>query len=467
MTVREALGGPWASHWVVWIVLFFPTTLMVLLREIATPYPEWWWSLVSAVVQHLAVGVVIFVGAALARRHWPILPLWFAFTLWAAAAVTRGLVGGALAHSVAGVDPEYLGRVAMWLLASTVWVPAFVYTFAQFDRRRLLMGSIESTMLELDVQRSAAHSTGAEVRATLSSAVRESLGPALADLQSSLEASRHSLDSGTVAELSMRIAQVHDDAADLLESAQPPQHDSVTRASVLRASEVEPRLPWANAGLVALATLSLMVPDVARVFGTVAVVEVVVATLCASLALGAIPWWWSRRPGQRDASSRPQRATVVAAVIAIGIAMYIMLNSGIDDTTWHGLVILPALTVSLVLATTIYIGAIVLADANTEADETLARLVSDLSRERRENDELVDLERQRLADLMHGPVQGRLAACVMALNFHATGDHDEDQARYLTDSVLEHLRAVSRDLLTITDADSEESSSPPNGGAGT
>ena len=465
MTVREALGGPWASHWFVWVVLFFPTTLVVLVREIATPFPDWWWPMASAVVQHLAAGVVIFSGALIARRRWPVLPLWFVFSLWAAAAIARGLVGGAFAHVAAGVDPEYLSRVAVWLLASTVWVPAFVYTFAQFDRRRLLMGSIESTMITLDEQRRTAHTTGAEVRAELSSAVRQSLGPALADLESSLQASRSTLDSGTVAELSMRIAQVHDDAADLLESASAQRSPIELRASVLRASEVEPRHPWANAGLVAFATLSLVLPDVARVFGGAAVIEVVIATLSAAAVLGAIPWWWSRRPGLRDAGSRPQRATVAATVIALGVATYVMLNSGIDDTTWHGLVILPSLAVSLVLATAIYIGAIVLADANAEAAATSARLVSDLARERREHDELVEFERQRLADLMHGPVQGRLAACVMALNFHATGDHDAEQARFLTDSVLEHLRAVSRDLLTITDADTEESSCPPNGGA--
>ena len=75
LTIRDALGGPWASHWLVWVSLYPPTTLLVLLRETVTPYPEWWWPLLSATVQHLMVGVVIALGAALSRRRHPVLPL--------------------------------------------------------------------------------------------------------------------------------------------------------------------------------------------------------------------------------------------------------------------------------------------------------------------------------------------------------------------------------------------------------
>ena len=63
--------------------------------------------------------------------------------------------------------------------------------------------------------------------------------------------------------------------------------------------------------------------------------------------------------------------------------------------------------------------------------------------------QLVDRERSRLSELMHGPVQGRIAACIMALNFHATSDTDAHPAQNLIDSVLDHLRAVSRDLAQI------------------
>jgi hypothetical protein len=65
-----------------------------------------------------------------------------------------------------------------------------------------------------------------------------------------------------------------------------------------------------------------------------------------------------------------------------------------------------------------------------------------------------------MTDLMHGPVQGRIAACVMALNFHVasqqasdqhpTEQHPTDQHPFDAEPVLEHLRAVSRDLSVIT-----------------
>ena len=58
-----------------------------------------------------------------------------------------------------------------------------------------------------------------------------------------------------------------------------------------------------------------------------------------------------------------------------------------------------------------------------------------------------------MAQLMHGPIQGRLAACVMALNFHAsTAETDPEGAERIMESVLDHLQAVSRELIALTES---------------
>ena len=56
--------------------------------------------------------------------------------------------------------------------------------------------------------------------------------------------------------------------------------------------------------------------------------------------------------------------------------------------------------------------------------------------------------RDQVAELLHGPIQGRLSACAMALSFHASADPppDADRTAFITASVLDHLDAVARDV---------------------
>ena len=245
MTVREALGGPWATHWAMWAGLFVPTALIVGLRESITGYDSWWWPLLSAVIQHVAVGVIVLGGGALARRRSDLLPLAVVAVLWITAAIARGVIGGSLAQSVAGADPEYLERSLIWLLGTVVWVPLVVYTAAQIDRRRLLLGALDATTADIEEQRTQAGESGDEVRRSLNVAVRESLQPALSELVASLESTRDRLSAGSLAELSLRVSQLHDRTADLLEPTRSPVPSlAPVRSSVRRAFDVPPRLPW-------------------------------------------------------------------------------------------------------------------------------------------------------------------------------------------------------------------------------
>ena len=73
-----------------------------------------------------------------------------------------------------------------------------------------------------------------------------------------------------------------------------------------------------------------------------------------------------------------------------------------------------------------------------------------------ERDEIRERERRRLAILMHGPIQGRLAACVMALNFHTTAAPDPaeaDRVPAMVNSILAHLTDVSADLVALASFD--------------
>lgn len=462
MTMREALGGPWATHWGLWAGLFVPTTLIVMFRESVSGFDSWWLPLASAVAQHLVVGVIVLGGGALARRRSPLLPLTVVVGLWGAAAISRGLIGGWLASTLASAEPEYLERALVWLLGSAIWVPLVVYTVAQIDRRRLILGTLDATNLSIKRQRATASATGAEVRRSLNTAVRESLQPALGELVASLESSRDRLSPTALAELSLRVSQLHDRSADLLEPARvPAEQFAPLRSTVRRAYDIPPRLPWVIAVLAALSTTAVLLPEVWRVFGDLAAVELAVSIIAASVVIGFVPWLATRIAPQHQAA-RDQAATVLACSLAIGLAVYLMLNSGIDPITQNGITVVPLLVIALALSCAVLVGAVVLADANREAADELSKRSLQRELEREAHDDLVSKERLRLADLMHGPVQGRLAACVMALNFTANASSAGDRSSgvvdtSLVDSVLDHLRAISRDLTSIAAADSPPS----------
>ena len=469
LTVRDALGGPWASHWLVWASLYPPTTLLVVLRENVTPFSEWWWPLLSATVQHLAVGVVISLGAALARRRHTVLPLAVAGAIWGVAAIVRGFIGGTVASSVAGVDPEYVFRIGSWIVASALWVPVFVYTLAQFDRRRLLLGRLDAAERELESARSASAESADDVQRRLRASVQQTLRPVLDDLHGSLRSSRESLSRHRLEELSAQLSRVHDEVAAVVESAGSGAADataSVKRASVGRAFDVQPERPALTALLVTIATITLVTPDTWRVFGLPAAIEVIVATVVAGVFLSVGPAI-ALRTGRRVSVFPGQSVTVVSLIFALGAMTQIMLASEIDPITWHGLLVAPLIAVSLILASTVFALAAALYRINEAAGSVLAGIRAEISALTEEREAIRERERRRLAILMHGPIQGRLAACVMALNFHTTAapeNSDEERVKAMLDAILTHLDDVSADLVALASLDENQRTNFPEGG---
>lgn len=466
LSVRAALGGPWATHWLVWVSLYPPTTLLVILRENTTPFPEWWWPLLSATVQHIVVGIVIALGAALGRLRHAILPLWVVGSIWGAAAVARGVIGGTVASTVASADPEYAWRSGAWIIASALWVPVFVYTVAQFERRRVLLGTLDTARRELSQAQCTSVESAEDVQRHLRESVRQTLEPVLDDLHGSLSNSRESLSRRRLEELSARLSRVHSEVAAVVDAAGTRRQDRVTppaRASVRRAFDVQPERPLLTSTLVTIATIVLIVPDAWRVFGTSAAIEVAVATIVAGFFLGIGPAI-ALRTGRPVSIFPGQSVTVVSLVFALGAMTQIMLASEIDPITWHGLLIAPLIAVSLILASIVFALAAALYRINEEAGAMLTQTRSAIDALTLERDEIHERERRRLSILLHGPIQGRLAACVMALNFHATSTPapgDDERLATMLDAVLTHLNDVSTDLVALASLDDQAEPTAP------
>jgi hypothetical protein len=398
-----------------------------------------------------------------------VLPLAVVSSLWLLAAIARGVIGGTVASTVASVDPAYAFRIGTWIVATIFWVPVFVYTVAQFDRRRLLLGALDAARHELETARCVSAESADDVQRRLRESVRQTLQPVLDDLQGSVTNSRESLSHHRLEELSARLRSVHDEVAAVVEAAGGGASlgsRSVERASVRRAFDVPPGRPVLAAALVTIATIALIAPDAWRVFGHLAAIEVVVATTVAGIFVGLGPAV-ALSTSNRVTAFPGQTVTVVSLILALGAMAQIMLASEIDPITSHGLLIAPLIALSLVIASVVFALAFALSSINEDADALLAETRDAIEELTVEHRELQNRERRRLAILLHGPIQGRLAACVMALNFHTTGSTglaEDERATAMLDSVLTHLNDVSDDLVALASLEELGGATTPEGG---
>jgi hypothetical protein len=456
MTVREALGGPWATHWALWLALYLPTTALILVRESPTNYPQWWWPLASATAQHLVTGIILVGGGALARRRWAILPLSLGASLWAVSALVRAVIGSSVAEHIAGVPGDLLFRLTSWLVITAAWAPALIYAIAQIDRRQGVIGELEQAMTALESARKRATVSDQAMRHRLVESVERSVAPVLDDLRLRLAKVRDELDPVAFTEINARLAQLHTDTSDLLDSATPSPTitDPPRRASLREVFDVHPPQPWLIAGLVTAEALALVLLDSGRIFGTTTALEIFVACVAAGAVLGII---LAVAPAHQPLS-RLRASTVIlsAAGLAVVVQSWILLADLIDPVSRRGVLLAPIVALGFVAACTIVIAALVITRANAKDEVTLHRARSEVSKLDLHHEAALDLERHRLSELMHGPVQGRIAACVMALSFFTSPDSSREALARITDDVLLHLEAASRDLSQLAVASSPE-----------
>jgi hypothetical protein len=154
------------------------------------------------------------------------------------------------------------------------------------------------------------------------------------------------------------------------------------------------------------------------------------------------------RRGNREPRHWVARAIRITAALTTG-AVYVATNGYPllnGDVVW--VFFMP---LSFYLASTSLSAAVGLGESNlsliAEIDATRAE-AADL---RESNRRHTDRVRAQTAELMHGPILGRLSACVMALNFHdSAAQKDEAAARELAARISAHLELVSRDLAVLS-----------------
>ena len=456
LSVRESLGGRSSMTLGGWLGFLFPATLLVVLQESGTPFPHWWYALFSAGLQHAAVGIVLLV-VALARRNVEVVPRRLMFLLWIVIGVVRGIVGGLVVAATTDANPEFLDRSLAWVAISVVWTPLFVYVAAQTGRRRELMDDWLSRTEQLDVERSRARRSSAELQARLVSTVRDSVLPVIVEIQRSLAALADGISVGSLGAISDRLRGVSADATAIIadtsrdaESTAPlPPH---RRATVFAATEFHRARPFYMSVLTVAALAAITLPDSLRLGGLPGALETLIALFVVMLTLlGSL--LLSSRLAVRNTAGRsiPVYLSFVGAAVASEVALLLI---PLYPVGIPALVLQVSLPLSVIVAAATISIAVGVGIANESLAESIRVVDEEIQSLRARSEKLDEEARAQVSALLHGPVLGRLSACVMALNFHAADPANltVESNEQVTKQVLDHLALAARDMELLSAA---------------
>ena len=278
------------------------------------------------------------------------------------------------------------------------------------------------------------------------------------DVRLSLAAARASLDPAQFELLGARVASVSRQAGRVVSSmtqpimTQPvagkPRRVPQLGAPVNLAHLVERRRPWLWSSLAIAAFAAVLAPICFRHGGWLLVGEFVAVMVLATFVLALGPGVAQR--GLRHLPGQAARAFARYSVAGFsGALLFAALRWGHwDSFTISVTLVLPY---GIAFSATVVSGAVGLVAANRRALRSLDAIEAEraeLEATARDQESSI---RDQLAELLHGPVLGRLSACAMALNFHAAelGTAPRERTEQVTSAVLKHLDAAATDLNTL------------------
>lgn len=443
-TTAEALTGPWAANPRGWLVTVVPASVIVVVQELTTPLPDAGWIALSVLLQLVAVTAWAALVAGIARRLTGRVPPVALGLLWLGIGVLRGVVG-ALVAVEAGLPPEWAYRIGFWTIVTLCWMPLLTYALAQWDEHRRLLSERAEMASALDAAAARAAEGDGERAHRLASAADDALGPGLDEIRSALRETGAGIDPGSAREIAERLDALA--ARSAAYTAPDPVElplRSRGRVSVSTASrEFELRRPVFAALLTAADTAPLLLPEAYREDGWIAVAEMAIAIVVATGVLMAT--YGILRPMRFTGVQRSigSRVGVIVAGLA-GSAMLVV-------HTWEPfqprdlllIVVFPLVFIAAASATAT---AVALEATNVDLRERAATdraALTSLGARVRVADEDAAL---RLETLVRGELNGRLAACAMALSFLASGDVAGGARADVVAGVLAQLDAAADEL---------------------
>lgn len=386
--------------------------------------------LVIELLADAAGGALLLLASVTVMRHRRerTVPVAVVAGVWVAIGLVRGLV-------LSRFYLEDAAQVLSAALSLAAWALLIIFLAATFSEERDRAARLQIANAELRVIRQSMQQLLDDERARLISAVRDAVSPEIARLRSLVA---HLDRPGSAAEITALADTVADYSTGVVRKA---SHD-------LRGEESAPHLPslerdatvrppgvlvsYARAsqpvaipmGLILFKAISVWISqDDAEVL--VGLTGFVVVTIVA-LACRAVLDRLMRRP------SWPEVIASTAMIVAMSAALAGIFPWARGGVSGPGHVP-PAMTFAFVLAVLVAARLVAgLEQREARQTEALSLVNADLERATQELRDEMHVVRDQLAGILHGPVQGRLAAASMALRLYVSAREAGDEADLAT-----------------------------------
>lgn len=418
--IVRRIGSRWCCAWQVAVTLGVLGVILSSGLTLRLGWSDYVRALGVEAVADLTAAVVLGLAAVtvLRTRRTRQQPFWLVLAVWIAVAAARLAVYALLA-------PEVVGSIITFNVAIPIWALVVVYIYAGFDDgRRGAREIADANRVLLDVQ---GHTQDliAQQQVRLESVVQSQIADEVAQLRESV---RRLDEPGAAGDVSALAAQVAEYSNDVVRAA---SHRLRERDTALLGPNLQPgstQVTWPSVFEVyLLARQPILIPTLLIAMRGVigSLLRWDPSTLAAQALTFTIVFalaWLGRALVERvtHRPSWPEFALGSALVVGIGLVAtwgFALARAGAPNNP--ALIPLPAVA-------PFFIGVLVagrlVAGVNLRWRQVTEELESVNSELTAANGELAGElaeAREQLADILHGPVQGRLAAASMALRLYA------------------------------------------------
>lgn len=452
-TIGDRLGSRWCRSWKVALALVV-VGLLVTTGWGASSRGELSFAeyLFVEIIADAAAGAVLLVASitVMRPREGRRVPLGVVVAAWFVIGLTRGLV-------LSRFYLEDAAQVVSAAVSLTAWALLMIFLTATFSEERERAGRVQAANAELRDIRQSMQGLLDEERTRLIAAVRDAVAPEIARLRALVTQLDRPGSTAEITALANAVADystgvVRRTSHELRGEESPPLTRPVERDVNVRPAGI--LVSYARAsqpvivpmGLVTIKAISVWISqdDAAIVVGLIGISAVsALALVCRSVVDRMI-----RRPSWAELLSTTTMIVAMAAALA---ALFPWARGG-ESGPEH---IPPVITFVFVL-TVLVAARLVAAFELRWVGQTreLAAVNADLARANEDLRQEVFVVRDQLAGILHGPVQGRLAAASMTLRMYVDAREAGEQAD-LTASI-----ATATTLLDRAHADIERLGRP-------
>jgi hypothetical protein len=453
LSFAQALGGSWLNRPWTWIIGVFPNTACVAILE-ASLLDETWNVLATTALLQFAIAVAVLASSVrLARRRNLIVSVPLVFLFLALTAIAQALIGGVYAATVIGGSSDFGLRIAFWLAVQWLWSPLVILTLAQYEHRRYLLAE---RLIHIDSCNANAEQGNIALRnqhVRLLETIRATVSPVISEIRQQLSGNRAPRQQAEFLRTAEQLTALSNSVKIILETPHisstlawgVPEH-SRRIAPIIDAVNYEIRRPYVSSAILAILLLPVLAPGVFRLGGMPAIAELAVG-VASSAFLFASGLQIIKLLSKENSRSRTAQNAVVHVIASIAAPLVVgtMSWDPLGEREWVLLLLLP---VGFLFAAVTVSGAFGLGDANRV-------LVDDMDQIRGRFgtfQHFVREEEKRMSDevesVLHGPIRGRLSACIMALKFHVEelAIADSAHGQSIMRAVSEHLEDTARDL---------------------